>query len=570
MERKGKIILILMAASGKNKLPLRLLTGFTVLFLILAGSPFFLNIQNNADAQSNPYAGGPSIENITNSGPTSSGSFIFWNSNASSNNRVFYGLNEIDVNNFVNGLFSQWHNNTFYPIIRLSGLSANTTYYYKPESMYFDSINDSVPAKSFITLRPGVWTSPAEYMVSPPGWMATPVDKFRNVNITAAILDSNGRYISGLSPLEAIIYNSTGGEIGRTALTGTGPYTGEFVLDTYQNEGGYVVRITGYPDIAGEFSVLEWGCANCHSAGGSNYPSTFDSGTVHPKHFDTTQINLIHCADDNCQTDTTYTTTSVCGDCHSLMYPTWVAHPRSGACSECHITPSGGNATLACENCHADITTGQTVLSPRYGQDKHKNYPCTDCHGTLTSLTTKPNCTNCHPRSGSILFGKPIPDSIENTSHSLSQTVPCGLCHNREHDLKSLNTLDVTVCRTCHPGITHDGGNQCTTCHGGDPHKVTFAGGTDCKGCHGYNYTGANPIAKTTLVDINAFNDSIHQNINNSVPDGSVTNDDCWRCHYLQDMNRQNIRKCNFCHKKPAQWHGNANITSNLTILSGS
>lgn len=561
--------ILLIAASDKKKFMARFATGLTVLFLIVAGAPIapFANLPVfGADAQSNPYVA-PSITNLTNTTPTSTGSYVLWDTNLSSDNRVYYGLNQADVNNLVNGTWSMWINNSFNPFIRLSELSANATYYYKPQSVYFGGVNDSVPAKSFMTLKPGVWTSPAEYMVSPPGWMATPVDKFRTVNITAAILDSNGRYISGLAPLEAVIYNSTGSEIGRTSLTGPGPYTGEFVLDTYQNEGGYVIRITGYPNIGGEFSVLRWGCANCHTAGGANYPSTFDNVIVHPKHFDTTQINVQHPASD----PTSFiTSTTECGFCHTLRVPDWVNHPSSTACNSCHKVPSGGNAALACDNCHADISTGQTVLSPRYGQDRHKNYPCADCHGTLTSMTTKPSCTTCHPRPGSILTGMPIPDSMENKSHSLSQTVSCGLCHNREHDVKSLNTLDATVCRTCHPGITHDGGNQCTSCHGGDPHRIEFAGGETCIECHGVNYTGANPLARTTLVDINAFNASIHRDINATMPQGSLTNDDCWTCHYLKDMNRNNIRKCGYCHSKPAQWHGNANITSNLTILSGS
>ncbi len=560
--------IILMVASDKKKLPARLLTGATVLFLILAGSPFFNTGNSGADATSNPYVA-PSISNLANSAPTSTGSFIFWNTNVSSNNRVYYGLNQIDVNNLVNGSWSTWGNNTFNVSIRLSGLAANTTYYYKPESLAFNAANDSVPASMLVTLKPGVWTSPSEYLVSPPGWTGSPVN-FRTVNISAAILTDIGRYVTNLS-LEAVIYNSTGGEIGRTNLSGAGPYSGSFILPDYLDEGGYVVRITGYPNVAGEFSVLRWGCASCHT---NNYPSTFDPSIAHPRHYDTTDItslNVVHCADGECSSQTTYTSTAQCVDCHALRYPNpqtfGVQHPQSGACSDCHKTPSGGNAALACVNCHNDITTTDSYLSPRYGQDRHySNVTCNDCHGTLTSLTTKPSCTTCHPRPGSILNGTAIPDSIENTSHSLSQTVACGLCHNREHDVKSLQTLDATVCRSCHPGINHDGGNQCTTCHGSDPHRITFAGGDNCVGCHGTNYTGANPLAKTTLVDINAFNDSIHQNINNTPPK-TVNNNDCWMCHYQKDMNRQNIRKCGDCHRKPSEWHGNANITTNWSLI---
>lgn len=543
----------------KNKLPVRLLTGVTVLFLIFAGSPFIEVGVEGADADSNPYTP-PSIFNLTNSSSTS-GSFISWNTDISSNNRVLYGINDTEVNN-LNGTYSQWNNNTLNVNIRLSGLTANTTYYYKPESWASGVVNNLEQARAFTTLKPGVWTSPSEYMVSPAGWTGSPAN-FRTVNISAAILNDNGRYISGLSP-EAVIYNSTGSEIGRITLSGSGPYSGNFVLPDYLDEGGYIVRITGYP-MAGEFSVLKWGCANCHSGGA--YPSTFDPGTVHSVHFDTTVINVDvqHTAE-----PVSLTSTTQCQECHTPpIYPTWLAHPSEGACGDCHKSSYPVSA-LACENCHNDRNTSQNVLSPIYGVDKHTNLTCSNCHGTLTSLTTKPNCTTCHPRPGSILNNTPIPGSIENKSHSTGQTVACGLCHNREHDVMSLQTLDATVCRNCHPGINHDGGNQCTNCHGSDPHEVTFAGGETCIECHGTNYTGANPMARTTLVDIFAFNESIHRDINASMPRGSLTNDDCWMCHYQKDMNRQNIRKCGDCHRKPKQWHGNANITSNLTILSGS
>ncbi len=552
---------LVLGALDKKKLPVRLLTGITVLFLIIAGSPFIDIRTQGVDAASNPYVG-PSINNLTNSAPTTTGSFISWDTSESTSNRVYLGLNDTEVNSLVNGTYSQWNNNTLNVNIRLSGLTANTTYYYKPESWASGVVNNLEQARAFTTLKPGVWTSPSEYMVSPPGWMGSPIN-FRTVNISAAILNNNGRYISGLSP-EAVIYNSKGIEIGRITLSGNGPYSGNFVLPDYLDEGGYIVRITGYP-VAGEFSVLKWSCANCHSGGA--YPSTFDPGTVHSVHFDTTviNVNVQHVAE-----AVSLTSTAQCQECHTPpIYPTWLAHPSEGACGDCHKSSYPASA-LACENCHNDRNTSQNLLSPLYGVDKHTNLICSNCHGTMTSMTTKPNCTTCHPRPGSILNNTSIPDSIENKSHSTGQTVACGLCHNREHDVMSLQTLDATVCRNCHPGINHDGGNQCTNCHGSDPHEVTFAGGETCIECHGTNYTGANPMARTTLVDIFAFNESIHRDINATMPRGSLTNDDCWMCHYQKDMNRQNIRKCGDCHRKPAQWHGNANITSNLTILSGS
>ncbi len=566
--------IIYMVKSNKNKLPARVLTGATVLLLILAGTPFFNMNTNGVNAASNPYSS-PSISNLANSGPTSSGSFIFWDTNITSNNRVYYGLNESDVNNLVNGSWSMWDYNTINVNIRLSGLSANTTYYYKPESWYFSAANDSVPANVLVTLKPGVWTSPSEYMVSPPGWTGSPVN-FRTINISAAILDNaSGRYVQGLS-LEAVIYNSTGGEIGGTNMSGAGPYSGSFILPDYLDEGGYVVRITGYPNISGEFSVLRWGCANCHNDNGrtdgkANYPSTFDAGVAHSHHFDTTNItdlNVIHCGDDMCSFQTQYFSTQQCTNCHVARYPTWVIHPQAGACSDCHRAPSGGTAALVCENCHGDITTTDSYLSPRYGQDRHyQNATCNDCHGTLNSLTTKPNCTTCHPRPGSILSNTTIPDSIENTSHSLGQTVSCGLCHNREHDVKSLQTLDITVCRSCHPGITHNGGAQCTTCHGSNPHRITFAGGPDCITCHDVGKSAQHIINNT------AMDTGVHVGINRNATNGtgiSSENKKCWACHQSDGQQPtgmgdrfNNPYKCYDCHNGTAPY---SNVSNAPTV----
>ncbi|MCX9012544.1 MAG: hypothetical protein OIN66_15680 [Candidatus Methanoperedens sp.] len=567
MDRTGSHLIKLMAASDRGKLPARFLTGITVLLLVLAGSPFFNSGTNGVNAASNPYFS-PSISNLTNSGPTSSGSFIFWDTNIPGSSRVYYGMSETDINNLTNGSWSIWNNNTFNVSIRLSGLSANTTYYYKPESWNFTNANDSVPASVLVTLRPGVWTSPSEYMVSPPGWTGSPAN-FRTVNISTAILNNvSGRYVQGLS-LEVVIYNSTGGEIGRTNLSGAGPYSGDFVLPDYLDEGGYVIRITDYPNIAGEFSVLRWGCANCHSAGGDNYPSTFESGYVHPKHFDTTQIYVEHPDPGNF-----ITSTLQCGDCHSLHYPDWVAHPRAGQCNNCHRTSSGGNAALACVNCHGDITTGQNALSPRYGLDRHYlNATCNDCHNNLTSLITKPNCITCHPRPGSILNNTTIPDSIENTTHSTRKTVACGLCHNREHDVKSLYTLDATVCRTCHSGITHNMGTQCTTCHGSDPHNVTFVAGPNCIDCHNTGKSAFHQVNSSAMNSSGAIHANLNRNATNStgVP---AENKKCWGCHDSagsQPANDSmgsrfsNPYKCYDCHNGTGKPYGNVSNAPNVS-----
>lgn len=455
--------------------PVRIVTILTVSLLIVAGSPIFDTTK--VDAESNPYIS-PAIMDLKNSPPTSSGSIISWITNISSNNRVYYGLKETDVNSFINGSWSIWSNNTLGVMIRLSGLNANSTYYYKAQSWNFIS-NDS-STRTFRTLKPGVWTDPSEYMIKSPGFGTN-----KPVNISAVILDNKGRYISNIS-LEAVVYNDTGTEIIKINLEkgdSNGTYSGIFIPDNL-NEGVYTIRITNYSEIAGEFSILRWSCIGCHSAGGSNNPSTFNPSIVHVKHLDTIQINVIHCGDEMCESQVLYTSTNQCGNCHILRYPSWIQHPKTGNCNDCH-----NNQRVKCENCHNDLTTKENYLSPRYGQDIHyQKLSCSDCHGGLDVVNNKPNCTACHPRPGSIISN--IPDSIENGSHSKNKTVKCGLCHNREHDIKSLTNLDITVCRSCHPSITHNRESQCTTCHGNDPHQVSNASHSyfkteqECRSCH--------------------------------------------------------------------------------------
>jgi len=495
-----------------------------------------------------------SIHISNNTINSTTGASISWNNDAPKNNTVYYGTNKSDVDSFVNGSWSFWDNNTFNPKIRITGLDANKTYYYRGRTVYRDIV-ENLPTNSFNTTKPGVVVSPAEVMVSESGWMGSPAN-FRTIKITAAPLDNNGRYITGLTGLVAIIYDSDGVEFDRVQLNGDGPYSNTYTLPDYINEGWYYVMVDGIGDgsgggdwIAGEFSVLRWSCSSCHSAGGANYPSTFEPAIVHPEHIDTTDIYVEHYGQ-------VITSTTECGNCHSPRPPNWVIHPTSSQCANCH---RGG---WGCSNCHADRITNQNIFSERYGVDRHSGKDCSDCHGNLTSINNKPACTSCHPIGANIT----IPESIENKTHTVNKTVACGLCHNNEHDIRSL-VPNIETCKNCHSGITHNAGNQCTSCHGGDPHNVTIAGGDACIECHGTGYPGANPMAKTTLVNISAFNESIHQNIY-ATPSNTTNNNDCWQCHYNKDMNRQNIRGCNYCHRNVELWHGGANITTNLSELS--
>lgn len=481
---------------------------------------------------------------------TSTGASLAWTNTGLRNNRVYYGLNEADVNNRVNGSWSTWDNNTLVPAVRVTGLRANATYYYKPQ-VWYRGVATDLPTGSFVTLKPGVWVSPAEVQVSPAGWVATP-GVIRTVNITAAPLDNNGTYVPGLS-LEAIVYDITNTEIARIVLNGNGPYYADYIVPDYLKEGAYYVTIPGYSNVAGEFSVMNRACANCHVGG----VSTFVPTNVHPRHTSTDDIHIS--AGSHYGNEYDITSTSQCDDCHGASVPSWVTHVPPTTCTNCHKS-----AELTCTNCHNDKTRDESVLSQRYGMDIHNGKNCEDCHSGLGSINNKPLCNSCHPLTGSPLTA--VPDSITNKTHSTQDTVACGLCHNSIHDVKDLAT-ETATCRNCHPGITHDTGRECTTCHGSDIHEIVSAGDT-CIECHGTNYPGANPSVDNTFVNISAFNESIHQNINDRVnKDYRITNEDCWQCHYNKDMDRANIKGCNDCHRRLDLWHGGANITTNLSHL---
>ncbi len=193
-------------------------------------------------------------------------------------------------------------------------------------------------------------------------------------------------------------------------------------------------------------------------------------------------------------------------------------------------------------------------------------------------LPSTPECNTCHNSgaTGGANTKDIIPDWNPGYAHTDingdgTLDVQCRMCHD------SMHNIGVKKCQDCHTkaptdhiitGSAYDQYStvQCLQCHG-DPHKVS-AQAEQCIECHGTNYTGAAPSVNNTFVDIGRFNGSIHQNINKSVPTGSVTNDDCYSCHYNIDMNRQNVRKCGYCHNKASQWHGNANVTTNLTELA--
>ena len=106
----------------------------------------------------------PTISSLTNSTPTTNSVTITWTTNQSADNRVKYSKNS----DLSNPLWSSWDNDTTSVSITLTGLEANTTYYYQAWS--YNGTNSSCytvepssqPYKNFTTQQeiPGGCTSP--------------------------------------------------------------------------------------------------------------------------------------------------------------------------------------------------------------------------------------------------------------------------------------------------------------------------------------------------------------------------------------------------------------------------
>lgn len=418
-----------------------------------------------------------------------------------------------------------------------SGVPSGTTVGWKICYENIANKQNCTDVLTFNTKNIYTWTRPSEYMVNPAGWngIASPLD-YRTVNITSAPVNTSG-FIKGMSPLTASIYGPDGSYVGSVNLTGNGTYNGTFMLNDSIVNGVYSINISGHPELDGVFYLSRWSCSNCH-ADTERLPSTFNATILHNSHTDTRHsAPTTSCAGQNgapCHRLNHASKSINCDLCHRLGE---YAHVQDQSCNNyCH--KQEGNT---CSECHKDVDDNtvlqdKSLLLDQYGGDIHQpNLTCSDCHGDLPQPEPVPRCSGCHPRPDSSLNGLPVPDSMDNLTHSPARKVPCGSCHNTEHSLKDIN-YRIGDCKQCHREIEHNMNQECSNCHGPDPHNVTFGGGPDCIYCH----DTAN--SKTVhLIDVNTFNSSVHFGMNSesAITEGySETNGACWACH---DSNGSNI-----------------------------
>ncbi len=335
------------------------------------------------------------------------------------------------------------------------------------------------------------------------------------------------------------------------------------------------------------------GCYYCHNSGWIH-----NSTLTRPAFNSSSTATVCHYCHGNTQT---HNSTLDCSNCHIDRNSRDTIHPIK------YIQNSGTfdiNRTQAanCINCHQgtgligfagapkvpEPVNHSTTLSA--GQ-KWGNY--WDNNSAITA------CYYCHQneihKNNSDLLGNVSTIRGSNTLNNpdLANSTWCANCHyagagaqeykgnqlaNPPPEITNLSLVasDGTIFFN-HSGISNFNASNCKNCHGQAlsgysetslnlSHSVSVGSVDNCIECHGTNYIGASPSVTRTFVNISAFNESIHQDINNT-PSATLNNLDCWECHYNKDMNRQNVKKCGDCHRKPSQWHGNANITTNLSEL---
>ncbi|KCZ70812.1 hypothetical protein ANME2D_02837 [Candidatus Methanoperedens nitroreducens] len=386
-------------------------------------------------------------------------------------------------------------------------------------------------------------------------------------------------------------------------LTGVSSTTGYAVGGNYRTNYSYIPANTVK---AHNSSAIP--CIVCHNAGHKitkPYNTTSTSNTF------TEYQQCIACH----QTYARHNDSVSCTVCHSqdahaikvfsqsATYVTGKTNPERGNCTGCHqnstfldtlkAQPMAGSYTVDVPQIPSPLNHSTNPYSgalwngtqPAYWDNTSQMSACNYCHGAsvIHSNSALGNisrvkgtnnlnqdiaggtwCANCHYANAAGYAGdqfSPQPPEISNMSGLVPATASDGTAFYNHSDALAAG-YDDAKCKSCH-GLALSGYSETSL---NFSHSVSAGGGESCIECHGTDYPGASPSVSQTFVNITAFGESIHQNINAAPPD-TVTNDDCWSCHYNKDMSRQNIRKCSDCHRKLQQWHGNANITANFAHL---
>ncbi len=330
-------------------------------------------------------------------------------------------------------------------------------------------------------------------------------------------------------------------------------------------------------------------CINCHN-----------SGRIHFANLTKPTVSSSLCI--NCHTNKDQHNGSVeCSQCHTQsnrsIHPIQYLQPDGTFKIN---SPANKSTAVNCTNCHQGAGVSgfggapKVPLPVNHSTDPYSGKKWGIYWDNTSQLTA---CYYCHQieihENNTDLLGNVSIIEGSNTLNNpdLANSTWCANCHyagaqDYKGNLLAVSPPEITDSSLVasdgtlffnHSGLSNFNDSNCKGCHGfaisgysetslNLSHSVSEGGGENCIECHGTNYIGATPSVTSTFVNISAFDESIHQNIN-ATPPATLNNIDCWSCHYNKDMNRLNVKKCGDCHRKPSQWHGNAAITTNLSEL---
>ncbi|RZN37096.1 MAG: hypothetical protein EFT35_06800, partial [Methanophagales archaeon ANME-1-THS] len=183
----------------------------------------------------------PSISNVQESDVTNASITISWQTNVLADNRILYSLNP----DLSSASWSEWDNNTQLPSITLSGLLANTTYYYSVFSYRVDntSLYSNNSIGDFTTIRnPVIWIVDDD-KVQCPGANFTIIQDAVNASMDGdTIIVCNGTYVENVIVDKSLNITGVENPVVNANRTGSGftlKSNGNIIQGFYINNSGY-------------------------------------------------------------------------------------------------------------------------------------------------------------------------------------------------------------------------------------------------------------------------------------------------------------------------------------------
>jgi Cytochrome c3 len=258
--------------------------------------------------------------------------------------------------------------------------------------------------------------------------------------------------------------------------------------------------------------------------------------------------------------------TKQCANCHAPVFVT-ISDSRitkHQPCNACHVSHAPGQAPMRCAACH----NSQAVIVRKAEQKQHQ--ACQSCHVQHTFTKGAQSCLRCHRASERgnhadnctkchAAHGPPASLKLDcRTCHSSvgggrGHHIECQSCHsvhlsrnggptcsnchqNAEAAAKAWQSKAHQDCRSCHERHSSNPPKACAECHS-DKTRQPLAKGHTCAGCH-------SPHRPPSLGS--GLCSSCHKKIGDMVSGGTITHQDCVKCH---SPHSNNLPNCTTCHQ---------------------